>query len=133
MDSGRWFRRGQPDERGSASVELVVLLPVLFALLFLGLQGALYYYAQSVATGAAAEGARAAGALHATTGLGIAAATDFAADVGPRALREVSVRGDRTATEATVSVSGSAVSVIPFWQPAVQRSASVPVERVTAP
>ncbi|MFD6177251.1 MULTISPECIES: TadE family protein [unclassified Isoptericola] len=120
-------------ERGSASIELVVLLPALFTLLFLGLQGALYFYAQSVATAAAAEGARTAAALNATSSLGAAAASDFAADVGTRALREVSVDAARDQTTATVTVSGASVSVIPLWQPVIQRTVTVPVERLTAP
>lgn len=49
-------------ERGSTSIQMVMLLPVLFTVMFLGLQGALYYYASNVAGAAAHEGASAASA-----------------------------------------------------------------------
>ena len=56
-------RRG---ERGTATVELVVLLPLLFTILFAGVQGAVYYHARTLAIGAAQEGARAAASEHGT-------------------------------------------------------------------
>ena len=49
------------DERGSGTIELVILLPALFAVMFLGMQAALFYHARTVAIAAAQEGARAAG------------------------------------------------------------------------
>ena len=49
-------------ERGSTSVQMVILMPVLFSVMFLGLQAALFYHARTVAIAAAQEGARAAGA-----------------------------------------------------------------------
>ena len=43
----RW-RRGSAD-RGSTSIEMVILLPALFALMFLGMQAALMYQGRAVA------------------------------------------------------------------------------------
>ena len=40
---------------------MVMLLPLLFSVMFLGLQAALFYHARTVAITAAQEGARAAG------------------------------------------------------------------------
>ena len=37
----------------------------------------------------------------------------------------------RTATTATVTVRGVALSVLPGWRPAITQSASVTVERIT--
>ncbi|MFE5291404.1 TadE/TadG family type IV pilus assembly protein [Isoptericola sp. NPDC056618] len=126
-------QRRRTDERGSASVQLVVLLPALVAIVFLALQGALFVHGRSVAIAAAAEGARAAGTLHATTQIGQAAAADFVADVGGDALNDVAVSGQSTTTTATITVTGRSMSVIPGWRPVVSQSASVPVERLTAP
>ena len=124
-------RRG---DRGSVSIELVIILPALFAVMFLGLQAALYYHARTVAIAAAQEGARAAGAEHGRTSDGISAAHAFIADAGGSdVLPGASVSGDRTATVATVLVVGKSLSVIPGWRPVVRQSASVPVERLTAP
>ena len=41
------------------------------------------------------------------------------------------VPGTRTATTASVTVRGVALSVIPGWRPTITQSASVPVERIT--
>ena len=46
--------RAGPTDRGSASIQMVMLMPVLFTVMFLGLQAALYYWASTVA-GAAAQ------------------------------------------------------------------------------
>ena len=70
------------DERGSASVELVILLPALFAVMFLGMQAALFYHARTVAIAAAQEGARAAGAENGKEADGVTAAYAFIADAG---------------------------------------------------
>jgi Flp pilus assembly protein TadG len=48
-------RRRRRDDRGSVSIELVILLPALFALMFLGMQAALIYHARTVAIAAAQE------------------------------------------------------------------------------
>src|SRR3954451_11490289 len=122
------------DERGSVSIELIVILPALFAVMFLGVQAALYYHARTVAIAGAQEGARAAGAENGRTSDGIRAAHAFIADAGGSdVLPGASISGERTATVATVRVVGKSLSVIPGWSPVVRQSASVPVERLTAP
>src|SRR3954463_10245569 len=106
--------RRRRDERGSVSIELVILLPALFAVMFLGMQAALYYHARTVAIAAAQEGARAAGAEAGTTRQGAAAAVGFVADAGgDDVLTDLAVTGARTAVVATVTVRGRALSVIP--------------------
>lgn len=124
-------RRG---ERGSVSIELVIILPALFAVLFLGMQAALYHHARTVAIAAAQEGARSAGGEEGKTSDGIAAATSFVADAGgDDVLVGASASANRTANAATVTVEGHSLSVIPGWSPVVRQSAAVPVERLTAP
>src|ERR1035437_7113588 len=71
-------------ERGSSSIQMVILMPALFSIMFLGMQGALYYHARTVAIAAAQEGARAAGSLNGTAAGGIAAASSFVSDAGGR-------------------------------------------------
>jgi Flp pilus assembly protein TadG len=119
-------------ERGSTSVQMVILMPVLFLVMFLGLQAALFYHARTVAIAAAQQGARAAGVETGSSSDGIAAATSFvAAAGGSDVLENTSVSGSRTATEATVTVQGTALSVIPGWSLIVLQSATVPLERIT--
>src|SRR5262245_58429246 len=125
--------RRRRDNRGSVSIELLIILPALFVVMFLGLQAALYYHARTVAIAAAQEGARAAGAEHGLTSDGISAAQAFLDDAGGSdVLPGATVSGDRTATDATVRVVGKSLSVIPGWTPVVRQSATVPVERLTA-
>ena len=125
-------RLARSRERGSASIEMVLLLPALFVLMFLGMQAALYYHARTVAIAAAQEGARAAGAQAGSTGHGAAAAQGFVADAGGEdVLTDLAVTVARTATAATVTVRGRSLSVIPGWLPVLEQSATVPVERLT--
>jgi Flp pilus assembly protein TadG len=120
------------DERGAVSIEMVVLLPALFAVLFLGMQAALYYHARTIAIAAAQEGARAAAAHHAASGDGVAAAYAYLADAGD-SLESSEASAQRTATTATVTIRGHALSVIPGWSPVITQRASAEVERLTAP
>lgn len=119
-------------DHGSASIQLVVLMPALFSVMFLGMQGALFYHARTVAMAAAQEGARTAAGL---TGNGPAGAQDaysfIAGAGGADVLEAPQVTISRSATTATVTVTGVSLSVIPGWSPIVTQSASVPVERIT--
>jgi Flp pilus assembly protein TadG len=127
-------RRRRRDDRGSVSIELVILLPALFAVMFLGMQAALFYHARTVAIAAAQEGARAAGAEHGREADGVGAANDFLAEAGGGdVITGTSATANRTTTTATVTVTGFSLSVIPGWKVRITQSASVPVERLTAP
>ena len=119
-------------ECGSSSIQMVMLMPALFSIMFLGMQAALYYHARTVAIAAAQEGARAAGGQNGTAAGGISAASSFVSDAGGKdVLPGAHMTGGRSATTATVTVTGTSMSVIPGWSPAVSQSASVPVERIT--
>jgi Flp pilus assembly protein TadG len=130
----RAFRRSRlTGDRGSTSLQLVIIFPAVLALIFAGVQTALFFYARNVAIAAAQEGARAAGAQYGTAGAGTAAATDFIARAGgDDALPASSVSGSRAATTATVTVRGRSLSLIPGYPGiTINQSASVPVERIT--
>jgi Flp pilus assembly protein TadG len=124
----------QRDERGSVSIELVILLPALFAVMFLGMQAALFYHARTVAIAAAQEGAKAAGGEDGKESDGASAAYSFIVDAGGGdVLTGASATANRTATTVTVTVTGHSLNVIPGWSPLIVQSASLPVERLTAP
>ena len=57
-------------DRGSATLQIVVLMPALFLLMFTGMQGALIYHARTVAIAAAQEGARNAAAQYSSAAAG---------------------------------------------------------------
>jgi len=119
-------------ERGVVSVQIVVLMPALFLLMFVGMQAALIYHGRTVAIAAAQEGARAAAAQTGTTSDGYAAANAFIASAGGQdVLTAVSVTSNRDATTASVRVTGTTLSVVPGWVPRITQSASAPVERLT--
>lgn len=119
-------------QRGSVTIQLVILMPALFAVMFLGLQAALYHHARTVALAAAQEGARDAGAESGTREAGVQTAREFVrAAGGSDVMTDVSITGSLTATTASVTVTGTSLSVIPGWRLSVRQSASVPVERLT--
>lgn len=133
----RWLstpahRLRRRDERGTTTIEMVLLMIALFTLLFLGLETGLYYHARSVAIAAAQEGAREAGSQHGSQASGIAAAQQFLNQAGgPGVIVNTNVVGARTATTATVTVTGDSMSVIRGIHVAITQSATVPVERLT--
>lgn len=125
-------RVGAEHERGSSSIQMIVLLPALFTVMFLGMQAALWFHARSVAIAAAQEGARTAGAQNGSAAAGISDATSFVSDAGGSdVLAGVHVSGGRSGNRATVTVSGTSMSIIPGWTITVHQSATVPVERLT--
>lgn len=121
-------------EKGSVSIEVVILMPALFALMFLGMQAALHYQARTVAIAAAQQGARAAGAEHGREADGVRAADNFVDEAGGAdVLTGTSTNASRTATRATVTVTGFSLNVIPGWKVRITQTVSVPVERLTSP
>jgi Flp pilus assembly protein TadG len=113
-------------------VQLVILMPALFLLMFIGMQAALIYHARTVAIAAAQEGARAAAAQWGTADSGHVAAEAFIASAGgDDVLKGVTVSVALDGTAATVTVTGGTLSVVPGWEPAIAQSASTPVERIT--
>lgn len=119
-------------DRGSAAVQAVMILPLMITLLFVGMQAALFYWGRTVAIVAAEEGARVAALEDGSTSEGIANARSFVTgDGGSDVLEDVSVTGARSPTQATVTVSGVVLSVIPGWSPQITHTASFPVERLT--
>lgn len=115
-------------DRGSASIQMVVLMPALFAIMFLGLQAALYYYAATIASAAAQDGARAA-AAHGSGGTpaGLAAA-EAALAQSHGSLENYTVTAAAEPTGPRITVTGTALSVMPGLAFDVSRSAALPWE-----
>lgn len=120
------------DDRGSVSIQLMILLPVMFLVMFTGMQAALYYHARAIAIAAAQEGAREAGSETGSRDSGVGAAKNFIDQAGGAdALTGSNVSASRSATTATVTVTGRSLSVIPGWTVTITQSSSVPAERLT--
>lgn len=112
------------------SVQMVVLMPLLFGIAFTGMQAGLLFYGRSAAMSAATTGARAAAAEHGTLAACQAEAAAFIVQLGD-ALTNPRIDCTRTATTVTVRVAGTTLSVIPGWQPLAEQVAVQQVERIT--
>jgi len=119
------------DQRGSGTVELVIIMPVLLLLIVFICQYEAYDYARKIAQAAAS------GALSATrvSGGSIAAGTTEAnrilSQLGNGPLHASSVDVRRTATQASVTITGTVTNVVPFFTFTVHAVAVGPVERFT--
>ena len=109
---------------------MIIWLPLLFSLLFLTMQGALYHYGRSAALTIANAGVRASAVEHGTVAACRAAASSMAAKVGD-ALTGITIQCSRSGNAATATVTGSTLSVIPFVVPTTRQSSSLPVERLS--
>lgn len=124
----RLRRWAEKSERGSTSIQMVVLMPALFSVLFLGLQAALYYHASTVAGAAAQDGARVA-ASYASSGIAAGTTTALSAlDQSHGSLQNYTVVGTAGADGPAVTVTGNSLSLIPGLSLSVTRSASLPWE-----
>ncbi|MGB8020330.1 MAG: TadE family protein [Candidatus Nanopelagicales bacterium] len=122
-------------ERGSASLELAVVFPVVMALILLIVQAGIYWHARTLALTAAQEGLRSASVLRGSSQAGVAHAADFLDRAGADGwLTDRRAAADRGSTSVTVTVTGRAISLVPgIAGLPVRQAATGPVERPTAP
>ncbi|MGV1006701.1 MAG: TadE family protein [Candidatus Nanopelagicales bacterium] len=126
-----WVRSAWSD-RGSITTELAVLFPVMLAMIFLIVQGGVLFHTRNVTQLAAQEGLRLATALNGTAGQGQARAAQALASTAGNWLCDPSVTATRTATTASVVITGRSLSLVPGVPGVPIRStASGPVERTT--
>ena len=122
----RCSARSDGRDRGSVSVEAVIVLPVFLLVVYAILQAGLYAHACAVAQAAAQDGARAGAAFGSSADQGRAAAQ---AVLSARVAGEdwaVTTQSD--ATTLTIAVSGHAMSIVPGLTLEVRESASMPWE-----
>jgi Flp pilus assembly protein TadG len=120
--------RNQPD-RGGASVEAVIIVPVIVVLTLLVVQFVLVWHGTHVAQAAAQTAARAAAAYRAEPGTGQAAGDAYLAEVAPNLLpgRTVTVTAD--AATVTSTVHAGVLTILPFATFDIQESATAARER----
>jgi hypothetical protein len=109
---------------------MALLAPVLIGIFWLVLSASIYFWGRTAALAIAQTGATAAATEQGTADDCHAAAASLLAQTGD-ALVDVSVSCSRTSTEATATVTGSTLSLVPGWTPRVTQSATVPAERLT--
>jgi hypothetical protein len=120
-------RIARRDDRGEVAANAVVAVAVL-GLFFLVVQAGLWFNAQQVAAGAARHSLDAARVETGTAAEGEATAGQFLDQTGSLQDPKVSVR--RGADTVVVTVTGSAWSPQPFFDPPVSVTLTAPVERV---
>ena len=105
----------------------VAVLVAVLGLFFAVVQISLWFYGRSVATTAARHGLDAARIESGTADDGIATANQFLDQAG--GVRSISVSAQRSATDVEVTVTGSAIEVLPFFDVPITVTIDGPVER----
>ena len=118
-------------DRGDASVEAVIIVPVIVALTMLVVQFVLVWHGTHVAQAAAQTAARTAAAYRADPGTGQAAGDAYLTEVAPNLLPGRTVTVTTGTATATGTVHAQVLTVIPFAAFDIQQSATAPRERFT--
>ena len=125
---------GDHDEHGAMSLaQVVITAPALLFLLMLIVQFGLMFHARNIAEQAAQEGAAVARRFDGTQTQGREKALQLLTAVGEGTLKDRDVTASRTADTASVTVTGTVVSVVPGFSLSVSESASGPVEKYVPP
>lgn len=125
-------RRRLGGDRGAASLELAIAFPVVLLLIMTAIQAALWFYARSVALGAAEEGVREGRIQPSSTQRASEAAQGFLAQTAQDLLADAAVDAGGSPTSIEVTVSGRSPSLFPGlagWS--VTQTAAGPIERPT--
>ena len=123
-----WRRVSDGADRGDATVEAVIIVPILVVLTLLVVQFVLVWHGRHVAQAAAQTAARSAAAYQAQPAAGQAAGDDYLAEVAPNLLPGRSVTVTRDAAGATAIVTADVLTVIPFAAFHIQEQATAPLE-----
>lgn len=117
------------DDRGAASAELVIVMPLVLLVLLAIVQFALWSHATHIAQAAAAQGLAATRTQNGTETAGADSAQGLLDELAKGPLRESSAVCERTATSASVRITGTAAQIVPFLRLPVHAEAAGPVER----
>ncbi len=119
-------------ERGSATLEVAILAPVLLLVIFTIIEVGLWSYARSLALGAAQEGVSAGSAFGAPAQAGQQRAQEFLDATAGDSLRGSQVSATASPTSLRIEVTGRALSVLPGLPGLpVRQRAEGPIERYT--
>ena len=102
----RWRRLRDARDRGDATVEAVIIVPILVVLTLLVVQFVLVWHGRHVAQAAAQNAARSAAAYQAQAAAGPAAGDDYLGQVAPHLLPGRSVTVTRDAAGASRPAPG---------------------------
>lgn len=121
-------------DRGSVTLEVSILAPILLLVVFTIVQVGLWSYARSLALGAAQEGVSAGRAYGASVQAGQDRAREFLDATAGDSLVDGTVTATADAATLRVEVTGRALSVLPGVPGLpVRQRAEGPLERFTVP
>lgn len=118
-------------ERGSVAAQVVIAIPLLVLMVLLIVQFALAAYAEHIAQGVADQALDTARTLHATDADGQAHAQAVLAQLATGPLIHPIVSVTRDATTVTVTITGTAESIVPGVTLPVHAEATGPIEAFT--
>lgn len=122
-------RRAARIERGSGTVEMVIVLPALMILLLLVVQYALWAHANALVQSAAAEGDQAARAVGGTPAAGVVAAQGFLRATGAKLVVGPTVTANvQAGGMARVDVSAQVETILPGIHIGVSATSIGPIQ-----
>ena len=122
-------RRLARDERGSVTAEQVLVMPALLSVILLLAQAAVWAHGIQVAQATAADALAVTRVQNGTPAAGQAEANHMLDQLGRGPLNGAHIAVTRDADHATVSITGTANSVVPFLKLPIHVSAVGPTEQ----
>lgn len=129
-DHGRPIHQPTPDHGGS-TLELAILWPVILLLVFGAVQVAAYFTARTVALSAAQVAVSTERQYHATGGSGVVRAEAFLAGTGDWLGNAQVGQPVHTADAVEVTVTGTALSIVPGVTWGISQTARGTIEQFT--
>lgn len=129
---GRGGRAGG-DEAGSSAIEMVILFPVTLLVVLIIIQFGLWYHAADIARAAAQQGVKTASAYGATAGAGQVQARAVLDENGRSLIQGTTVTPFRDGAQARITVTGTALTVVPILHLPIHETATAPVEAFRPP
>lgn len=116
-------------ERGDATVETVLAVPVLLFVILVVIQAGLWFHGSQVMEAGAQEGLRAGRVEGATVGDAETRARQFVSGISPSLGATTTIEASRTAEVTRVVVTGRVQEVVPGVRLSVSGTAQGPTER----
>jgi Flp pilus assembly protein TadG len=125
----QWRQPAAHRDRGAATAELVIAMPLLLLMVMFIIQAGVWMHATHVAQAAATRAANTAAAYNSSAAAGQSTGTQTVAALGSGVLIDPRLSVTRTATEVRVEVEGTAETVVPGIRWGVRAVVVRPVER----
>ncbi|MFG2885726.1 TadE/TadG family type IV pilus assembly protein [Streptomyces sp. NPDC048297] len=115
-------------DRGALSLELSMIVPLAFLMLFGLIQGGIWFHGRSVAHHAAQQALDAQRVYGAPDGAGQEAGHEFLAGMGG-SLANPQIHVNAGADTVSVQVEGDVIMLVPGWRVHVSQTVQAPVEK----